>query len=126
MRDHSKLKAFELSDQLVLYVYRMTKIFPKDEIYGLTSQMRRASVSVPSNTCLPARLVVEGCSRKSEAEFLRFLDIANSSLRELHYQFSLAKRLGYVEGSNAIEGETKLTETSKVLNGLILSIRKTK
>lgn len=119
MRDHNKLKAFELSDQLVLYIYQMTKTFPKDEIYGLTSQMRRAAVSVPSN-------IVEGCSRTSEAEFIRFLDIANSSLRELHYQFTLATKLGYIEASAAIEGSSKLMETSKVLNGLILSIRKTK
>jgi len=76
MRDHTKLRAFVLADEVAIFTYRETKNFPKDEIYGLTSQMRRAAVSVPSN-------IVEGCSRESQSEFLRFLEIAFSSLREL-------------------------------------------
>ena len=89
MREHTKLRAFELADELAVMIYRKTKNFPKDEIYGLTSQMRRAAVSVPSN-------IVEGCARESQAEYLRFLEIAFASLRELHYQFGLARRLGYL------------------------------
>jgi four helix bundle protein len=54
MRDHTKLRAFELADEATVLIYRITREFPKEEIYGLTSQMRRAAVSVPSNTCLPA------------------------------------------------------------------------
>jgi len=54
MRDHTKLRAFELADEAAVLIYRITREFPKEEIYGLTSQMRRAVVSVPSNTCLPA------------------------------------------------------------------------
>jgi four helix bundle protein len=64
MRDHTKLRAFELADEVVLLIYRATRKFPKDENYGLTSQMRRAAVSVPSN-------IVEGCARMSQAEYLR-------------------------------------------------------
>ena len=85
MRDHTKLRAFVLADEVALLTYRGTKKFPKNEIYGLTSQMRRAAVSVPSN-------IVEGCARVSQVEFLRFLEIAFSSLRELHYQFGLSER----------------------------------
>jgi four helix bundle protein len=73
MRDHTKLRAFELADEVVLLIYPATKEFPKEEMYGLTSQMRRAAVSVPSN-------IVEGCARESQAEYLRFLEIAFGSL----------------------------------------------
>lgn len=89
MRDHTKLQAFELADEVAIIIYQVTRDFPKEELYGLTSQMRRAAVSVPSN-------IVEGCARESQNEYLRFLEIAFGSLRELHYQFSLAKRLGYL------------------------------
>ena len=77
MRDHTKLRAFELADEVVLLIYRATVGFPKEEIYGLTSQMRRAAISVPSN-------IVEGCARESQTEYLRFLGIAFGSIRELH------------------------------------------
>jgi four helix bundle protein len=88
MRDHSKLRAFELADEVALLVYGATRSFPKDEIYSLVSQMRRAAVSVPSN-------IVEGCARESQNEYRRFLEIAFGSLRELHYQLTLSQRLGY-------------------------------
>jgi len=119
MRDHTKLKAFELADTLALLIYRVTKDFPKEEIYGLTSQMRRAALSVPSN-------IVEGCARESQTEYVRFLEIAFASLRELHYQFTLAARLGYVEAAQRPECEAKIVETEKVLNALIRSLRNVK
>jgi len=117
MRDHTKLRAFKLADEMAVLIYNITKSFPKDEIYGLTSQMRRSVVSVPSN-------IVEGCARESQSEYMRFLEIAFGSLRELHYQFTLASRLGYIEKSQINECETKLTETEKVLSALIRSLRK--
>lgn len=117
MRDHTKLRAFELADEVAMMIYQVTRDFPKEEIYGLTSQMRRAAVSVPSN-------IVEGCARESQGEYLRFLDIAFGSLRELHYQFSLAKRLGYIKGDENPNYDSKIIETEKVLGALIRSLRK--
>lgn len=116
MRDHTKLRAFDLADKVTLLIYGMTKDFPKEEMYGLTSQMRRAAVSVPSN-------IVEGCARNTETEYLRFLEIAFGSLRELHYQLGLSRRLGYAVFSDIESIEIKIVETEKVLNGLIRSLR---
>lgn len=117
MRDHAKLRAFELADDLALLVYKVTAKFPKEELYGLTSQMRRAVVSVPSN-------IVEGCARDSQPDYLRFLTIAFGSLRELHYQMDLSKRLGFLTEQDSSLVEPKVVETEKVLNGLIRSLRK--
>ena len=108
MRDHTKLRAFELADEVVVLVYRITAGFPKEESFGLTSQIRRAAVSVPSN-------IVEGCARDSEAEYLRFLNIAFGSLRELHYQLNLSKRLGFLPNEDSSLLEPKVVETQNVL-----------
>lgn len=116
MRDHTKLRAFELADEVAILVYRVTAGFPKEELFGLTSQLRRASVSVPSN-------IVEGCARDSEAEYLRFLNIAFGSLRELHYQLNLSKRLGFLPDEDSALLEPRVVETEKVLNGLIRALR---
>ena len=116
MRDHTKLRAFELADEVAVLIYRATKGFPKAEMYGLTSQMRRSAVSVPSN-------IVEGCARESQAEYLRFLEIAYGSIKELHYQFDLAMCLGYTDKLNDAECNSKMVETEKVLCALIRSMR---
>jgi len=116
MRDHAKLRAFELADDLAVLVYRVTVRFPREELYGLTSQMRRAAISIPSN-------IVEGCARDSQADYIRFLYIAFGSLRELHYQLSLSKRLGFFFNEDLSLIEPKVVETEKVLNGLIRSLR---
>ena len=116
MRDHTKLRAFELADEVAILVYRVTAGFPKEELFGLTSQLRRAAVSVPSN-------IVEGCARDSEADYLRFLNIAFWSLRELHYQLNLSKRLGFLPNEDSSLFEPTVVETEKVLNGLIRALR---
>jgi four helix bundle protein len=116
MRDHNKLKAFELADDVVLLIYQITVRFPKEEMYGLTSQMRRAAASVPSN-------IVEGSARNSQPEYLRFLEIAFSSLRELKYQYGLAFRLGYIKQLNSTECKRKIEETERVMAALIRSLR---
>lgn len=114
MRDHRKLRAFELADQLAVLVYQQTRHFPREEVFGLVSQMRRAAVSSASN-------IVEGCARHTHSDYLRFLDIAYGSLRELEYQISLARRLGFLSGTTELD--TVVVEAAKVLNGLIRSLR---
>jgi len=117
MRDHTKLRAFELADELALLVYKVTKGFPKEEIYGLTSQMRRSAVSVASN-------IVEGCARESQTEYVRFHEISFGSCKECHYQFTLAVRLGYTVDADIAYYEQKFTETEKVIAALIRSLHK--
>lgn len=116
MRDHRKLRAFELADDLVLAVYAATKAFPREEQFGLTSQIRRAAVSTAAN-------IVEGCARRSEADFIHFLDMAYGSAREVEYQTSLAHRLGHLPQDAFSALNSRCEETAKVLNGLIRSLR---
>lgn len=114
MRDHRTLRAFELADQLALIVYRESRLFPREETFNLTSQVRKAAVSIPCN-------IVEGCARHTELEYLRFLDTAYGSTRELEYQISLAIRLGYLPESN--QSMRTCEETGRVIHGLIESMR---
>ncbi len=116
MRDHRKLRAFELADELVMLIYSATRTFPKDEMFGLTSQLRRASVSIASN-------IVEGCARNSEPDFLRFLDMAFGSIREVEYQLTIARRLEYTTRETAEQLASQADETARVLAGLIRSLR---
>ena len=88
MRNPSDLKIFGQAHELVLEVYALTAQFPSDERFGLTQQIRRAAVSIPSN-------IAEGCSRESQADFRRFIEIATGSAMELRYQLFLAQELDY-------------------------------
>lgn len=116
MRDYHKLRAFELADQLALAIYKCTKSFPKEELFGLTSQIRRAAVSAPSN-------IVEGCAKSSQADYARFLEIAYGSVCEVEYQLSLAERLGYLDSQSAKETTSLANEAGRVLNGLLRSLK---
>ena len=117
MRDHTKLRAFELADQLAVCIYKETRSFPREEMFGLTSQLRRAAVSIASN-------IVEGSARFSEAEYLHFLSTAYGSAREVEYQVGLAFRLGFLAEPAHQDLSALSVETSKVLNGLLRSLRK--
>lgn len=88
MRNPQDLKVYELAMEIVVSVYRLTASFPAEERYGLTQQLRRAAVSVPSN-------IAEGCSRASQADFARFVEIATGSAMEVRCQLTIASRLGY-------------------------------
>ncbi|MGH8177137.1 MAG: four helix bundle protein [Steroidobacter sp.] len=112
MRDHRKLEAFGLADVLALRVYHITKTFPDDERYGLTSQLRRAAVSIGAN-------IVEGSARSSEADYVRFLTISYSSACELEYELSLADRLGYIPKQIAPEISLLASRTCRALRGLV-------
>jgi len=116
MRDHRKLKAFELADSLVIEVYRTTRLFPNEELYGLVSQLRRAAVSVPTN-------IVEGCARRTKKDYLNFLGIAFASLRETGYLLDLSNRLGFMDDDRGAELSDLQSETARVLAALIRSHR---
>lgn len=94
MRDYRKIEAWRLADDLTIAIYRHMRSFPKEEIYGLTSQLRRAAYSVPAN-------IVEGSSRESKKDYLHFLYIARGSLSETQYFVHLARRLDYLPSQEA-------------------------
>ena len=103
---------------LVESVYSLTRQFPEDEKFGLTSQIRRAAVSIPSN-------IAEGQGRYHTSDYIRFLTIARGSLHEVDTQFEIALRLGFLSPNDAQEVISLLHETGRLLNGLIQSLRRT-
>lgn len=116
-RAHKELDAWKESVTLATLVYRITEAFPKSEIYGLTSQMRRAAVSIPSN-------ISEGAARFSTKEFLQFLSIAGGSLSELDTQVEIARQLAFIGKNDLIIVENQIQTVSRLLAGLISSVRK--
>ena len=112
LRDHRRLRAFELSDHLVVAVYEATGKFPPHELFGLTSQLRRAAVSVPAN-------IVEGCGRETVNDYRHFLTVAFGSLRELGYLVDLSGRLGYLEKSTLDSLRNAHDEAARVLAALL-------
>jgi|SRR3972149_3884111 len=118
-RDYTKIKAWQLADQLAIMVYKATNNFPKSEIWGLTSQMRRSAISVPAN-------IVEGSARKSRNEYLQFLYIAISSLTELSYYIRFSKEIGFLDIKQYEELWLKSQENLKILQGLISYIERSK
>ena len=118
-RDHGKLRVFHLSDDVVPEVYRCTKDFPTEERYGLQAQIRRAAVSVPTN-------IVEGCARRTERDYLHFLDVALGSAAEVRSLLGLACRLGMLPQSNHNARVDRYGELIRALQALIASFRSPK
>lgn len=116
MRDVRKIEAWQLADDLVVAVYEATKGFPKEEVYGITSQIRRAETSVGAN-------IVEGSSRESAKDYAHFLQIARGSLAETQYFLHLARRLGYLQPEHASELEQAARRVFGCLQGLIQAVR---
>lgn len=116
MKDFRTLKVWEKSHRLVLDIYEVTKPFPKNELYGITSQIQRAAVSVPTN-------IAEGCGKDSDAELGRFLKIAMGSSSELEYLLLLARDLSYLTDEQYNQLQTNLVEVRKMLNAFIQKLK---
>ena len=117
MRDYTKIVAWQKADDLTVAVYEMTRHFPKDEIYALTSQLRRAAYSVPAN-------IVEGSSRESKKDYLHFLYIARGSLSETRYFIHLSRRLKYVDDQSCGLLVQQADENMRILAGLIGAVER--
>lgn len=117
MKTHKDLDVWKFSIELVTLVYQFTGNFPKEEIFGLTNQMRRASVSIPSN-------IAEGAARQSTKEYIHFLYIALGSQQELDTQLLIAKNLQFIPEDDYIKVNTQTETVGKLLNGLIRHLKK--
>jgi len=116
VQNYRQLIAWQKAMELVKQIYKLTKEFPKEEIYGLTSQIRRAAVSVPSN-------IAEGQGRDSTKEFLHHLSIAYGSLMETETQVLIAESLEYLKSDETIYVLEKTAEVGRLFNGLTRSLK---
>ncbi|QID18752.1 four helix bundle protein [Nitrogeniibacter mangrovi] len=115
-RPHRRLLAWQESMKLATHVYALTNLLPAEERFALSSQMRRAAISIPSN-------IAEGAARGSKKEFVHFLGLSRGSLSELDTQITLAKDLGFVMDTAAVEAQ--VNRIFRLINGLISSTRAT-
>lgn len=116
MRPHENLEVWKKSIELVLCVYKATETFPKEEKFGLTSQLRRAAVSIPAN-------IAEGAARTSAKEFCHFLSNAQGSASELETELLIANRLGYVAASKYDPLRVAIDEIGRMITGLSQKLR---
>jgi len=114
-QSYRDLIAWQKGIELVAAIYHVTQTFPKEELYGLTSQLRRAAVSIPSN-------IAEGQGRKSKAEFRHFLHNAAGSLMEVETQLTISAVLGYLSREKEADLLNRTNELGRIINGLILSL----
>lgn len=112
---YQNLVAWQKAMDLVTDVYKVTRAFPKEEVYGLTSQLRRAAVSVPSN-------IAEGQGRKGDGEFKHFLRLSLGSLMEVETQIMISERLGYMNPQSSQSLLRGTGELGRILNGLVKSL----
>ena len=116
MKDFRNLKVWEKSHELTILIYKTTVKFPKDELYGLTSQIRRACTSIGAN-------IAEGCGKDTDGELKRYLQIAMGSSSELDNFLLLSKDLKYLEGTKYKMLQDKLIELRKMLNAFIQKLK---
>jgi four helix bundle protein len=116
MKDFRDLVVWEKSHKLTMSVYRSTRAYPKEELFGLTSQTRRAALSVPAN-------IAKGCGRGSDADFARFLQIAMGSASELDYHLLLARDLELIDETSYGTLAASVTEVKRMLASLIGKVR---
>jgi len=116
MRDIRRYDVYCLADRLALEVYRLTRAFPREEMFGLSSQMRRAALSVPLN-------LVEGAARNSSRDFAHFIDIALGSCEEIRYQIHFAQELGYIDKTTGQEMNHRYEAVSMMLGKLRNRVR---
>jgi len=116
IRAFRDLKVWQKSHQITLAIYKTTATFPREELFGLTSQMRRASTSVPAN-------IAEGCGRNSESDFARFLTIAMGSASELEYHLLLSRDLSLLGEDEYVQISTDLEEVKRMLTGFIQKLK---
>jgi four helix bundle protein len=119
INSYKQLIVWQRSIELVEEVYKLTAIFPKEEMYGLISQIRRSAISIPSN-------IAEGRHRGSRKDFLQFLRIAYGSANELETQLIISKRLGYGKSDNYEKVESLLCEITKMLYAMIIKLKSQK
>ena len=115
MKNFKELNVWQKGIELVAIVYKITASFPEEEKYGLSAQMRRAAVSIPSN-------IAEGHLRKTAEDFKQFLSIARGSCAELETQIIIAHKLGFIQGDNFSNLSTKIEELSKMLSSFYSKI----
>jgi len=115
VKNYRELIVWQKAMDLVIEVYTVSRTFPREEVYGLTSQIRKAAVSVPSN-------IAEGQGRRTTADFLRHLSISYGSLREVETQTLIATRLGYLTERRCQEVLNLAAEVGRLLNGLMASL----
>lgn len=116
MKDYRKIQVWRRSHPLTVEIYRLTKLFLRDEMFGLTSQMRRAASSIPAN-------IAEGAGREGDAEFKRFLIIALGSASELDYFILLGGELGYIEPAAANKAATEILEIRRMFGGFVQKLK---
>ena len=116
MKNFRELKVWQKAHDLTLAMYKATANFPREELFGLTSQIRRAAASIPAN-------IAEGCGRHGEAEFSRYLNIAMGSASELEYHLLLAHDLAFISHDDYDRLANDVTEVKRMLAGLIQKLR---
>ena len=116
MKDFKELRVWTKAHELTMLVYKLTRTFPRDEVYGLTSQVRRSAASIGAN-------IAEGCGRHSDGEMTRFLQIARGSASETEYHLLLARDLGFLQEGDFLAVEQSVVAVQRMLTVLVQKVQ---